>query len=82
MSYSTIDYYLIRAPSGTRKERRSAFRTLETLLADEAVSVKHRIKRICAVAAEVYDHAAVDRMREQGYEVIAQEKNFGVLRNG
>jgi hypothetical protein len=80
MSYSTIDYYLVRAPGETWKERRNAFRNLEHVITDEGIEIKHRIKRICAVAAEVYDHAAVDRMREQGYEVIAQEKNVGIIR--
>ena len=78
MKYEKIEgLYLIRVREQDENVRTLRFGELEELLSrDERAEIKHVINPISAVTAFLYGPEIEAELKENGYELIPQEKNF------
>ena len=81
MSYEKIEnFYLIRLKEDDEEFRAGRFGELEELLrSDERAEIRHVITPISAITAFVYEPQLVDELKERGYELTPQEKNFRMI---
>ena len=78
MRYESIDgFYLIRAGGENEELRACRLGELEELLkADERAEIRHVIAPISSITAFVYEPELAAELKERGYELSPQKKNF------